>query len=184
MKAIPRYPVLAAAILAMVLPSARAAEEEPENWQVGVTLGKDGWLTYRNARFGSTLPIPPGMKALRPPDNGGGQAFASLDGKVKIVVGGHFNVDGMGSVEESWKAALAEKDRTITYKKKTAEWYVVSGTTKDGSGFYEKYVADAKYCAGWSITYPQADEKKYVPWIERMAKDFQPNLGKGDDTVE
>lgn len=169
----------------LVLGSAGVTKaEEEEAWQVPVVLLKDGWLHYTNGRFGCSLPIPPGMKALRPPDNGDGQAFASLDDKVRLTVSGHFNIDHVSDLDKSWESELAEKDRTITYKRKAEGWYVISGVNKDGTGFYEKYAANAKYFARWTITYPQADEKRYAPWIERMAKEFDPALGKGADTIE
>lgn len=152
-----------------------------ENWQVPVTLGKDGWMLYENPRFGFVLPVPPGMKALRPPDNGGGQAFAAADGKVTLTGYGSHNVDNMGDVEANWKEELAAKGRTITYKKKADGWYVISGTTAEGSGFYTRYSADKKHSAGWSITYPQADEKRYAAWVERIAKGYEARLGKGQD---
>ncbi len=157
--------------------------EEEENWQVPVTLGKDGWMIYENGRFGSVIPVPPGMMALRPPDNGGGQAFVSANGKVRLTVYGSFNVDDFGNLEARWKADLAEEGRTITYKRKTESWYVISGVMKDGTGFYERYTADSKYTAGWQMSYPQAEEKKYSPWIERIAKGYEPRLGKGDDRL-
>ncbi len=161
------------------------AEEDPEAWQVPVLLGKDGWMTYENPRFGFLLPVPPGMKTERPPDNGGGQSFVSADGKVTLVGWGHFNVDdAIAGVDAAYKDELAKEGRTITYKRKTETWYVVSGVNKDGSGFYVKYSADAKYYAGFSIRYPQADEKKYQPWIERIAKEWQARLGKGADTLD
>lgn len=140
-------------------------------------------MVYENPRFGFVLPVPPGMKALRPPDNGDGQAFATLDQKVKLTGWGCFNVDDLGNVESCWKAALAEPDRTITYKHKTATGFVVSGVTKNGTGFYEKYTADKNYGSGWTMTYPQADGKKFAPWIERIAAGYQPRLGKGLDVV-
>lgn len=161
--------------------TASAAGEEGENWQVPVTLGKDGWMLYENPRFGFILPVPPGMKTLRPPDNGGGQAFASADGKVSLTCFGSHNVDNMGDVETNWKEDLAAKDRTITYKKKADGWYVISGTMPDGTGFYTRYAADKKHTAGWSISYPQADEKRYTAWIERIAKGYEARLGKGQD---
>jgi hypothetical protein len=163
------------------------AKEQPDvagagdGWSVPVELGADGWLTYRNARFGFILPIPPGMKALRPPDNGGGQAFEALDGKVRLVSWASFNVDGWGDVERRWADELAEGKRTITYKRKTASWYVVSGVNEDGTGFYTRYTADKSHACGWSITYPQKEEKKYQAWIERIAKDHEARLGEGAD---
>jgi len=160
-------------------PTANAETEE--NWQVPVTLGKDGWMIYKNPRFGFVLPVPAGMKALRPPDNGDGQRFESADGKVSLTGYGSHNVDNMGDLETSWKEELAMKGRTITYKKKADGWYVVSGVMEDGTGFYTRYAADKKHCAGWTITYPQTDEKRYAPWVERIAKGYEARLGKGQD---
>jgi hypothetical protein len=160
------------------------AQDDAEDWQVPVTVGKDGWMRYVNGRFGCAIPVPPGMVATRPPDNGGGQGFNTPDGKVRIAVWGSFNVDGLGDVEARWAQELADKGQTITYKHKTKGWFVISGVTKDGTGFYMRYAADAKYCAGWEIAYPQVEEKRYVPWVERIAKGFEAGLGRGDDKLE
>lgn len=157
---------------------------EEESWQVPVTLGKDGWMTYVNPRFGGSIPLPPGMTALRPPDNGDGQQFVSADSKVALVIWGAFNVDGNGDLEATWQAALVETGRTITYKVKKADWYVISGVTTAGTGFYERYTASSKYVAGWKMTYPQAEEKDYSPWVERIAKGYQARLGQGIDRLE
>lgn len=163
------------------------AKEQPDDardgdgWNVPVELGADGWLTYRNARFGFVLPVPPGMKALRPPENGGGQAFETLDAKVKLVSWASFNVDGLADVERRWAEELAQGKRTITYKRKTASWYVVSGVAEDGTGFYTRYSADNSHACGWSMTYPRNEEKRFAKWIERIAKDHEARLGEGND---
>lgn len=171
--------VLLTAICPLLSPAGEAGD-----WQIPVTLGSDGWLVYENPRFGFVLPVPPGMKTLRPPDNGDGQAFASLDGKVKLSGWGSFNVEDAAGVETRYRDALAEPGRTITYKRKTAEWYVLSGVTKDGTGFYEKYTANKSYASGWIITYPQSEEKKYTAWIDRIAKGYAPRFGKGHDALD
>lgn len=145
---------------------------------------KAEWQTYKNPRFGMSLPVPPGMTAQRPPENGDGQTFRSADGKAELLTWGSFNIDGIGDVEKRFESALVEPGRTITYKKKTEKWFVISGTRKDGTAFYERYDADKKFCAGWLITYPQADEKSYAPIVERIAKDYSANLGKGTDITE
>jgi len=165
------------------LPAAVRLDDE-DNWQVPVTVGKDGWLLYHNERFGFVLPVPPGLRPLRPPVNGDGQAFVSADGKVQLTASGSFNVDHMGDVAQRWKDALAEPERTITYKRKTDTWCVISGVRKDGTGFYERYTADKNHCASWSMTYPQAEEKKYAAWIERVANGYQARLGMGLDTLQ
>lgn len=165
-------------------PAAEGDVEEVEEWQIPVTLGKDGWMMYENPRFGFVLPVPPGMKTLRPPDNGDGQAFSSMDGKVELTGWGSFNVENAALVDARYKDALAEEGRTITYKRKTDDWYVVSGVNKNGTGFYEKYTADKNYASGWVMTYPQAEAKKYAAWIERIAKGYEPRFGKGHDSLE
>ncbi len=168
--------------LLAVMPSPECAAEE--KWEVPVTVGKDGWGIYRNPRFGMVIPVPPGMVPQRPPDNGDGQAFTTPDGKVSLTVYGSFNVDNLGDVEARWKEALAEPGRTITYKRKTDGWFVISGVTQDGTGFYERYVADSKYCSGWVLAYPQSGEKTYSAWVERIAKGYEPRLGQGVDRID
>lgn len=44
-------------------------------------------------------------------------------------------------------------------------------------------LADKNYCAGWTISYPQLEEKTYQAWTERIARGYEPSLGKGDDTI-
>lgn len=161
-----------------------AQEADEENWHIPVTLGKDGWMVYENARFGSVIAVPPGMVPTRPPDNGDGQGFSTPDGKVSLAAFGCFNVDGNSDLAVRWKDALAEPGRTITYKRKTESWFVVSGVTEGGMGFYERYTANSKYGAGWYMHYPQSEEKRYSGWIERIAKSYEARLGKGADTVE
>lgn len=174
----PSFGFLLGIILTAALPIQPLRAEE-EVWQVPVTIGKDGWMLYENERFGSVIPVPAGMVPLRPPDNGDGQRFATPDGKVDLAAWGSFNVEGNGDLDTAWQAALAEPGRTITYKVKKAGWYVISGVTTDGTGFYERYAAIPTHVAGWKITYPQAEAKKYAPWVERIAKGYEARLGKG-----
>lgn len=95
-------------------------------------------MIYENPRFGFRLPIPPGMKPTRPPMNGDGQNFISLDSSVALTAWGSFNVDNFGDVDARRKAALAQPDVIITYQRKTDHWFVISGTNSDGTAFYER----------------------------------------------
>jgi hypothetical protein len=101
------WPMRASLAVLMVLPISLmprlAGEGGPvDHWTVPVELGADGWLSYRNPRFGFILPVPPGMKALRPPENGGGQSFTTMDGKVRVAGWSSFNVEGSGDVDRLW----------------------------------------------------------------------------------
>lgn len=146
-------------------------------------LGQDAWKRYENPRFGFVIPVPRDLRPERPPDNGGGQAWSSRDGRIRLVAWGSFNVDGFDNVEARWKEELAFEGRTVTYQRKTADWFVVSGIEADGSHFYLRHNADAKYAAGWRITYPAAEDKRVSAWIERIAKGYEARLGQGGDRI-
>lgn len=161
-----------------------SAQENEENWQVPVTLGQDGWMIYENARFGAVIPVPPGMRALIPPANGDGQTFYSLDNSVRLTVYSAFNVDGNGDLDTRYKSDQNLPGRKVTYKRKTKDWFVISGVSEDGTGFYERFTSNKKYVSGWTFSYPQAEEKKYALWVERIAKGYQPRLGQGEDRLE
>lgn len=184
MKAPLRSTITAFLLLAALPLAAQTAEKKTEPTTTPLATAKGEWQVYRNPRFGMQLPVPPGMTAQRPPDNGDGQTFRSADGKAELLTWGSFNIDGIGDVARRFEAALIEPGRTITYKRKTEKWFVISGTRKDGTGFYERYDADKNHCAGWLISYPQEEEKTYSVIVERIAKGYQANLGKGSDTRE
>lgn len=151
---------------------------------MALSMAQDGWTRYENPRFGFVIPVPPGLEAERPPNNGDGQAWSSPDGKIQLAAWGSFNVDHMSDVEALWEEELAVEGRTVTYKRKTAGWFVVSGVEADGSHFYLRHTADAKYAAGWRITYPASEDAKVSAWIERIAKDYEARLGQGVDRIE
>lgn len=151
--------------------------------RVPLALAQDGWKRYENPRFGFVIPVPPGLVAEEPPANGDGQAYTSPDGRIRLAAWGSFNIDGFSDVEERWKEALAVEGRTVTYQRRTAGWFVVSGVEADGTHFYFRHNADANYAAGWFITYPAEAEKEVSAWIERIAKGYEARLGKGADTI-
>lgn len=163
--------------------SASAQDPGSQEDRIPVTVGADGWMLYENPRFGFLLPVPQGMKMERPPDNGDGLAFTSPDGLIRLAAWGCFNIDRSMDVEDRWKEELAVKGRTVTYQRKTAEWFVVSGIEADGSHFYLRHTADPKHAAVWMITYPASEEKKASAWIERIAKGYEARLGQGYDSI-
>jgi hypothetical protein len=172
--------VLAVALSALPLAS---GQNEGPPWDVPLTVEADGWKRYTNPRFGCSIPVPPGMVPRQPPENGAGQGFMTPDGKVRLLVWGSFNVDGQGDLDKKWAEELADTRMTITYKRKAKSWFVISGVTHDGTGFYMRYDANKNFCAGWEIAHPQAEENRYVPWIERIAKGYQARLGQGQEAV-
>ena len=133
------------------------------------------WKKYENGRFGFVLSYPASLSAGPEPTNGGGREFHSADKEFSVASFAHFFVPESGdSFETRWKEELKTPDVTITYKKKTHTWYVVSGVTKDGTEYYHKLYTKGSNWAAFHITYPHAKNKKYDPWVSRIEKSFIP----------
>lgn len=133
------------------------------------------WKKYENARFGFVLSYPATLIAGPEPTNGGGREFHSADKEFSVASFAHFFVPESGdSFDTRWKEELETPDVTITYKKKTPNWYVVSGVTKDGTEYYHKLYTKGSNWAAFHITYPRAKNKKYDPWVTRIEKSFVP----------
>ncbi|PZR79702.1 MAG: hypothetical protein DLM52_00675 [Chthoniobacterales bacterium] len=133
------------------------------------------WKEYANARFGFVLSYPASLIAGREAMNGDGCEFHSPDGEFSLAAFGHFFVPGSGdSFEKRWQEELDDADATITYKRKTSNWYVVSGVTKSGTEYYHKLYRKRASWASFHITYPHAEAKKYDSWVAQIEKKFVP----------
>ena len=133
------------------------------------------WHKYANARFGYVLTYPATLIAGPESANGDGREFHSADGEFSLAVFAHFFVpDSEDSFEKRWQEELALPDVTITYKKKTPNWYVVSGITKDGTEFYHKLYRKGANWAAFHITYPHTKANKYDAWVTQIEKRFIP----------
>lgn len=143
--------------------------------------GKDApWKEYANERFGFVLTYPGSLIAGPVPTNGDGREFHSADGEFSLSAFAHFFVPDTGdSFDKRWQEELDTPDVTLTYKKKTPTWYVVSGVAKDGTEYYHKLYRNGSNYAAFEITYPHAKNKKYDPWVSKIEKSFIP-FRKGD----
>jgi hypothetical protein len=166
-------------LLAFVLVTVRAHGEDTP------------WKEYVNRRFGFSLRYPATLTASPAPENGAGREFHTADKEFSILAEGHFlRVDEGDSLNKSWQDELDSLGDTITYKKKTNTWFVVSGVTKNGTEYYHKFYnkLDSKgkggNWAGFSITYPHAKNKQYDPWVERIEKSFVPFLKGNFDRIQ
>ncbi len=134
---------------------------------------EDEWAKYENERFGFVLTYPKDLVASDAPANGAGREFHTADGEFSVLAHGHFlQKDDGDSLEKRWKDELRERGDTVTYKKKSETWYVISGVTKKGVEFYHKFYTKGSNWVSMEITYPHAKNKKYDPWVARMEKGF------------
>jgi len=141
--------------------------------------------TYTNGRFGFILSYPKSLVAGKESMNGDGREFHSADGDFSLAASAHFfSPENGDTFEARWKEELATPRVTITYKKKAADWYVVSGITDSGTEYYHKLHAKGMNWAGFHITYPHAKNKKYDPWVAAIEKSFVPFLPGEYDRIE
>lgn len=135
------------------------------------------WKEYVNGRFGFKIPYPASLVPQREPDNGGGRRFVSKDGKVELVAHAHYiGLNEGDSFDDRWNEALKEYGKSVTYKRKTATWFVISGVLPDGTEYYEKLHVQKHNYAAFKLTYPHAATAVYSPWVEKIAKEFVPFL--------
>jgi hypothetical protein len=149
---------------------------------VAGSFAESGWKEYVNARFGFKFSHPSTLVAGRLPTNGGGLIFTSRDKEFEISASGQFMV-GDDTLDKRWADELKDLESFVTYKRKAADWYVISGV-KDGIEFYHKAFSKNGNGVFLDIDYPHAKAAQYDPWVERITKSFVPFL-KGDyDRIE
>lgn len=131
----------------------------------------DGWETYVNDRFGTTLVYPAELfTAEPPPENGDGRRFLSPDATLEIYAWD--NTDG--ETADSLKRRLVGSDgyEDVTYSPSGAGWLVISGYRGDNI-FYEKYFFRADEVHGFGMEFPREAKPRYAPIIERIENSFR-----------
>ena len=120
------------------------------------------WRKYTNERFGFALSYPAMLIAGSEPQNGAGREFHTRDDVFSVSAQAHFLSPETGNTFESnWNEELNKSGVTITYKKKAASWYVVSGVTDEGTEYYHKFFVKDRNWVELAITYPHAQNAKY-----------------------
>ena len=133
------------------------------------------WPKYANARFGFVLTYPKDLTPSREPTNGAGCEYHSGNGEFSVAAQAHFlRKDEGDSLDKRWQDELRELGDAVTYKKRAATWYVVSGVTKKGFEFYHKFYTKGSNWVALAITYPHGRNKQYDPWVAMIEKSFVP----------
>ncbi|HEX9997490.1 MAG TPA: hypothetical protein VGB45_10130 [Abditibacterium sp.] len=139
---------------------------------------QDNYLSYRNARFGTTVLYPANLLVPRPESaNGDGRRFFSRDGKVELSVFAFHNTSGR-SIRREMNRALRDWRRDgarVTYQKFGSTWFVASGYV--GSDiFYEKTLFKAGVFHTLIWQYPQSLKARLDAPVTRSVRSF--SVGK------
>lgn len=140
------------------------------------------WATYRNARFGYAIEHPaflvPGQEAV----NGDGRGFRSRDGQVTMRVSARL-LGEEETLDAEVRAAVKRFARgRITYQRRKANWFVISGYVADGLIFYQAIMAyraptnaamrGAPIIATFELTWPEAARGRVDRHVGRILRSF------------
>ena len=114
------------------------------------------------------------------PENGGGLAFFSENGRVKLYTYGQYDIDVTPSIREAQRDEelnwIGSTGR-VTYRTGGTNWFVSSGIDHDGRIFYERYeqrrLGDTSCRIVFTISYPQSLRSAWYASTERTARSFR-----------
>ena len=135
----------------------------------------ESWLGYVNPRFGSVIEYPERFRALRPPDNGDGQAFEAADGARLTISGSHnINADTPASYEKFLRESDDRAYANVAYRASGPDWLVLSGF-RSGEIYYERVLFDqaGETIHHLSIIYPPALRNAYDPIVQRLSRSLR-----------
>ena len=142
------------------------------------------YVRFLNPRFRFGVDVPAGFVPDRPPDNGDGQAFTSVDARASVAAWGGYNVlqDTTARTEANLVAEIQKMSGTVTYKSIVGSVVVVSGTYPDHNAttvLYTRTVVDPDTEYGLRWTYPVTDKGLYDSQVEHTANSFRTGLPGG-----
>lgn len=145
------------------------------SFNIGDTLD-----TYCNDRFDFCIQYPASFQKQPVPENNDGLIFLSKDKKTEIRAFGSLAVEDIDSLDDQWK--MSTDGIKLSYKKVEKDWFIYSGTNKQGKIVYRKTrKIKIKYMGGddtWvfqslMITYPASQAKTYDPYCVTIAKSLR-----------
>lgn len=140
--------------------------------QIGPTVPY--WSQFLHPRYAYEFPVPPGMSEIGRPGDSPETAFESSDGSFVISAwGGRSTQSPAFLLEEQWRSAERRPDRTINYRRRAGSWFVVSGTERNGTEFYEKFISRGNQVAAFSLKYPRSRLREFEPWVEKIEDGFR-----------
>jgi hypothetical protein len=139
----------------------------------------DGWRTYHNERYGTTIDYPDFFKAGPPPANNDGLAFKSPDGAEFSVFASYNALDFDLAGFRDFIVKNLNAGEVITYQARGDDWFVISGMKGGDRVFYERHLLShgKQMTEGFVVSYPARLKQKYDPIVTRMSKSFRAGAG-------
>lgn len=144
-----------------------------------------GYVRYTNVRFGFSFAYPADVFSAPepPPVNNDGAVFKTPDGRA--LVGGAASFNALfETIDSLWKEAMEEAgEKNVTYRRRAASWFVISGTDPTGRVFYRRTELRKDIIFSLWFEYREADKKRFDPIVESMVKLYRVTAD-GDDVEQ
>ncbi|APH72056.1 hypothetical protein [Aquibium oceanicum] len=131
-------------------------------------------LTYRNARFGTSLTFPAEVFSdqMEAPANGDGMTWLSDDGASLAVYASHNALD-LSPREFADQASQGQGEFEVTYRRVADDWVVLSGY-EDGKIFYYRFEFGADdVIHAMLLKYPPTLRDKYDPLTGKLGSSLE-----------
>ena len=127
---------------------------------------------YLNPRYGFSVDLPAGFKAMAPPENGDGQAYESSDKKGKITVYGSNNIseDSLQAAEAAHQSACPSK---ISYRARGKNWFVHSWSSGARISYLKCFIGKGA-TNSMLVEYPKAQAGAYDGVVKKLESTFKP----------
>lgn len=144
------------------------------------------WKEYVNSRFGFGLNYPGELIAGQVAADGSGAEFHTADKAFSVVARGQYlkTADPDDSLDKRWQNELQALGSTVTYKRKSETWFVISGTSKEGTEYYHKFFVQGNNWTDFHVVYPNASAQRFDPWVAQIGKRFVPFLAGEFDRMK
>lgn len=135
------------------------------------------YALYCNSRFDFCVEYPASFSKLPKPDNDDGMTFLSADKKATISAFGSLATEPFETLDQ--ELALAITDKKVTYKVVRKDWFILSGTDRNGNIFYRKTVkkkinymelGETDVFQTLMLSYPPSQKQLYHSYCQKIAK--------------
>lgn len=137
------------------------------------------WPRYINARFGTTVDIPPGFQGEPESENGDGRRFVSRDGTVTLLIwGSNLPAGDLSARVADMRQTDTGEGWEITYVTGRANRAVYSGTRSHRIVYVRATTSCWDRLAHFArLEYPQEDRSRLDSLVVRIAKSLSAGPG-------
>lgn len=139
---------------------------------------KSDFKKYCNERFKYCIEYPSNFIGKGESSNGDGEIFVSSDRQTTITTYGFLVYESNGftdNLDSRYRSIL--KNKNVTYKLKTKDFFIVSGFENDGKIFYQKskkskdyYTPESEIVKTVEIVYPKSQTRIYNEYCKKISK--------------